>query len=523
MRKNLPVTQQERRYPDHYRLISTTTTKGVITDVNEQFCEVAGYTRDELIGQAHNLIRHPDMPPAVFKNFWDTLQANRPWMGVVKNRCKNGDHYWVSAYVSPIYEGNSVVGYESVRTMPSREQVARAEKLYRRINAGKPAGGPRMSTSAKLGLGGSLLTGVAIVAGYAAASLPPAVTVMVGLALAAVGGGLGAWLARPLKQAGEEAVAVFDNTVGERVYGEGHDDAARFRLALAMSQSQLTTVLGRIEEFGNRLAHAASEAETASEGSNTAIMSQRTEVDQLATAINEMAATVQEVARNTQHAADTAQQASEKAGMGKQVIARASDAMHKLAAHVDDSAAVIERLRGDSDNIRTVLDVINAIAEQTNLLALNAAIEAARAGDSGRGFAVVADEVRTLATRTAESTKEIAAVIQQLQQGADEAVQTMHDGQAATREVVSLAHDAAEAITAIEQSMADINDMNTQIASATEEQSAVANQLDGNIVKLNGEIHETAEAAAQAMNTSKDLVSMVEELRALIKQHDRSH
>src|SRR5690554_3533243 len=137
MRKNLPVTQREIRIPDGMRLISTTTLKGVITYCDDDFVTISGYSRDELIGQAHNLIRHPDMPPAVFADMWEYLKAGKAWMGVVKNRAKSGDHYWVSAYATPIWENGQMVGYESVRVAATREQVARAEKLYAGISAGK--------------------------------------------------------------------------------------------------------------------------------------------------------------------------------------------------------------------------------------------------------------------------------------------------------------------------------------------------------------------------------------------------
>ena len=139
MRQNLPVTQREKTFPEHERLISTTDLNSVITYCNDAFVEISGFTREELIGQPHNLVRHPDMPPAVFGHMWDTIKQGKPWMGIVKNRSKNGDFYWVSAYVTPIYENGRVSGYESVRSLPSEAQKRRAEALYSRLRAGKPA------------------------------------------------------------------------------------------------------------------------------------------------------------------------------------------------------------------------------------------------------------------------------------------------------------------------------------------------------------------------------------------------
>lgn len=130
MRSNLPVTQHERTFSARERLISTTDLHGKITYCNDAFVAISGFAREELLGQPHNLVRHPDMPGAVFAHMWDTLKQGKPWMGLVKNRCKQGDFYWVSAYVTPIYENNQMIGYESVRTLPSQAQKARASALY---------------------------------------------------------------------------------------------------------------------------------------------------------------------------------------------------------------------------------------------------------------------------------------------------------------------------------------------------------------------------------------------------------
>lgn len=137
MRKNLPITGNERTFPKEQQLISSTDIKGTILHCNDAFISISGFSREELVGKPHNIVRHPDMPEAAFKTMWSYLQQGKPWMGLVKNRCKNGDYYWVNAYVTPVTEHGRVVGYESVRSVPSREQVAHAERLYTAINAGK--------------------------------------------------------------------------------------------------------------------------------------------------------------------------------------------------------------------------------------------------------------------------------------------------------------------------------------------------------------------------------------------------
>ena len=136
MRKNLPITQTEIPVPANDRIISTTDLKGRITHINPTFTEISGFTEEDSLGQPHNLVRHPDMPPAAFDNLWQHLKSNTPWLGMVRNRCRNGDFYWVSAYVTPVYDQGQVVGYQSVRTRPDSADRTRAERLYARLNRG---------------------------------------------------------------------------------------------------------------------------------------------------------------------------------------------------------------------------------------------------------------------------------------------------------------------------------------------------------------------------------------------------
>lgn len=137
MKINLPVTGQEKSYSDHINIISTTTLKGAIESINEDFLVTSGFSEEELLGKSHNIVRHPDMPAAAFADLWQTVKSGKPWMGLVKNRCKNGDHYWVNAYVTPVFHGDQITGYQSVRVKPEREYVYRAEKVYKRLNVGK--------------------------------------------------------------------------------------------------------------------------------------------------------------------------------------------------------------------------------------------------------------------------------------------------------------------------------------------------------------------------------------------------
>jgi methyl-accepting chemotaxis protein len=238
----------------------------------------------------------------------------------------------------------------------------------------------------------------------------------------------------------------------------------------------------------------------------------RDQTDQVATAMNEMSSTVQEVARNATDAAQNTQEANKESGNGRQVVDGTISAINSLAEEVESASEVIQQLASNSQGIGQVLDVIRGIAEQTNLLALNAAIEAARAGEQGRGFAVVADEVRTLASRTQESTEEIHQMIEVLQNGARSAVREMEKGRSKAQSSVEQATLAGTSLSRITSAVGRVSEMNTQIATAAEEQSVVAEDINRNVVAIAQMAHkvsvhtgETAEAGDLLRNLAEEL------------------
>jgi len=518
MRINLPVTQTEIRLDDNTAIISTTDKKGLITSVNADFIRVSGFAEDELIGAPHNLVRHPDMPSDAFADLWQTLQAGRPWIGIVKNRCKNGDYYWVDAYASPLYENGEIAGYQSVRTRAAADVVARAEKLYAALRAKKA-----LPQAARIGLTGriaavallALLPGVVVaMAGGVSIGLVAA-GFLPGLGLAA---GLAVVTARPYARAAAHGRRIIDNRVSQIVYSGLSGEAGQFELSLHMLEARLRTVIGRIRESSAKLAGMSRQTTASMEQTRQGVGQQHNETDQLAAALNEMAATSQEVARNTAAAANAARQADSETQAGREVVNQAIDAIDHLAQEVVSAADVVHRLEAESGKIGTVLDVIRGIAEQTNLLALNAAIEAARAGEQGRGFAVVADEVRSLASRTQQATQEIQQMIGRLQGGANEAVRVMEQSRSKAQVSVQEAARVGTSLATIAHAVDTINDMNTQIASAAEEQSAVTETLNRNVTTISQLSNKTAEIARDTAHDSAQLARLAGNLESLVLQ-----
>ena len=321
-----------------------------------------------------------------------------------------------------------------------------------------------------------------------------------------------------IKRVGYATQKMSDGDLNIRLKLKGKDEMQGIAIDFNSMAEKFEALVQQITSATSQLAAASEEVAVISEQSAANLNNQRAETEQVATAMNEMAATVQEVARSAGDASGAALNADNEAKAGNAIVHQASNSIDELAREVVSAAGVIQQLASDSDTIGTVLDVIKGIAEQTNLLALNAAIEAARAGEQGRGFAVVADEVRTLAGRTQESTQEIESMIDKLQTGAKNAVTAMEAGQEKASVGVDQTKQAGEALAAITRAVTTINEMNTHIASAAEEQSATTEEMNKNIININQLADETANSASQSTSASAELSKLATDLQGLVGQ-----
>lgn len=314
------------------------------------------------------------------------------------------------------------------------------------------------------------------------------------------------------------ATAVAEGNLAFRADAGSTNEAGILAGHLNKILENFRTAMLEIHDASERLMHASGDVASVSRDTSAGVQRQQSETEQVATAVTEMTATVQEIARNSVQAAQAATQGNEEAGKGRRIVAEAIDSMDVLSQQVDRTVEVLQKLKTDSGNIGVVLDVIRSIAEQTNLLALNAAIEAARAGEQGRGFAVVADEVRTLAQRTQQSTREIQEMIQRLQTGVGEVASTMEQGQQQTRTTVEKVSEAGGSLQSITTSVGVITDMSTQIATATEEQSKVAEDVNRNIANISSAADQTATAAQRAAQATEEIADLSRKLGALVQR-----
>jgi aerotaxis receptor len=495
MHTNLPVTQKEFDYPAGATLMSTTDLSSHITYANAAFVALSGFTREELINEPHNVVRHPDMPPEAFADMWSTLKSGKSWTALVKNRRKNGDHYWVRANATPMITNGAVTGFMSVRTKPARNEVEQAEQLYRRFRDGKMGkrafcqglvvrtgllrflSAPQtMSVRWRIRLALASVAALAEVAAWACGLGGLHLAVMAGcLASMAMAGS--AWLASqiatPLALVQRQALLVAAGQPGENVHLNRVDEIGMILRAVNQAGLNLRSLVDDVSEQVSGLRSASREI---AQGNTD--LSARTE--QASSNLQQTAASMEQMTSSVRTSADTAQRALQLANT-------TSDAAARGGQVVDQVVGTMQTITTSSKRIADIISVIDGIAFQTNILALNAAVEAARAGEQGRGFAVVAGEVRGLATRSADAAKEIKSLINASVDEVESGAQLVGHAGDAIKDIVNQVHDVAALIGTITSSaqmqssgIGDVNmavsrlDQMTQLNAALVEESAAA-------------------------------------------------
>lgn len=500
MRSNLPVTQREYHFPGSETLLSTTDISSHISYANAAFIRTSGYSSDELMEQPHNLVRHPDMPAEAFADMWRNLKEGRSWTALVKNRRKDGDHYWVRANAAPMRRNGRVVGYLSVRTRPSRAEVEATEALYRRFREGRASGlafwnglivrtGLMRWVNAQqllpaawrvrlpLMAVGAVLGAALAASGLQAAALAGVAAVM-GVGLLLADWFIEAQVTSPLKKVLGTALQVASGEAAEEIGLNRCDEVGLIARAINQSGLNLQSLVSDVHEQVSGVQVASKEIAIANK-----TLSLRTE--ETASNLEETAAAMQQQTVTVGQNSDSAQQANQLANAATQVAARGGEAM----AEVISTMALIS---DSSKKIADIISVIDSIAFQTNILALNAAVEAARAGEQGRGFAVVASEVRSLAGRSAAAAKEIKGLI-------DDSVSKVGSGS-------RLVADAGQTMTEVVSQVRRVNELIADITQASKEQAVGISQVGHAVSQLdemtqkNAVMVEESSAAANSMS-----------------------
>lgn len=518
MRDNQPVTQSEYKFPSEERLISATDKCGCIQYVNDAFVKVSGFERSELIGQPHNIVRHPDMPEVVYKIMWKTISSGKPWMGLVKNRRKNGDHYWVSAYVTPIFENNAIIGYESVRVGIDSAQKARATHVYKRLKAGKSPFpiSAFLSYYAKQNASGLLVSVVAAVTAYSVVNLTAGLIAFLAALLATLFSISSS--ERSLKQLIHLRPDAFCDSTTAYTYSKDGGAKARLEMMIRSEAARARTAITRVEDSVSTLWDIVRATREQADASERLIEEQNDKTQDVASAINQMSTSIQEVALSVENNSEKSEIATHNLDTGVTVAADALQAIKRLNEAVGSIADTVDELSGSTGEIGKAADLITAIAEQTNLLALNAAIEAARAGDHGRGFSVVADEVRSLATKTRASTESIHKIVDNLMVKAEDAVAVSQQGEKAATEGVEMVGKTDAALQKIRDAVQSITEMTIQMSSAVEQQSNVAEHINQQVNAIANSARTANDNAIETSRSSKELENTADQLYKLIQR-----
>ncbi len=514
MKINLPVTGNERRFDESARIISTTDPKGIITGYNQTFFDISGFDANELDHKNHNVVRHPEMPPAAFAGLWQTVKQGKSWMGIVKNRCKNGDHYWVDAFVTPITDGNQTIEYQSVRSKPCAERVARAEQAYQRINAGKKPfrKGASLLTRLMLCYLGALTIPLAV------ELVAPQFEMIALIASFGIAAGLFYWQMAPVRQMATESKHTAEDPLMQYVYTGRTDELGQIQLSSKMYASQLDAVVSRLNYATDALEVSAKESSQIAQKAGDCIRQQQNATQEINTSMTEMSASIQQVAQNATETAQSAREANIEAESSRDSVINTVESINELGEDIVAAAGIIERLAKESQSISGVLDVIREVAEQTNMLALNAAIEAARAGEQGRGFSVVADEVRALAGRTQKSIQEIEKMVSSIQKRANEGTEAMQSSCEKVRNTCEQTQAITVFLDQISHTIQTIDDMTAQIAAATEQQQISAEHIRNNVEALYGQTLQAVEVAGDNDLVSQNLAQHTQQLKTLVRQ-----
>jgi aerotaxis receptor len=538
------TVDRETLVPENVFIYSRTDPRGRITEANQAFADLSGYSIEEMIGKPHNLVRHPDMPKEAFADMWHSLKAGRPWQGVVKNRRKDGGFYWVLATVSPVRaEGGNVVGFQSLRRRPSREQVKDASDAYCRIQHGDrslfieegralPNPSPlvrslsrpdfRFALGASFGLAASL-AGFSLEFGAARFPLVRAACTAT-FALGALGALFILFstlpnLLRDLDQIEayiDQLLCTGDFTASLHLHQRGR--SARIARKLSLLTGWVQSTFQCIQDAVVPVEVGTDQIRVLVEGIDQASADQNTATESVAAATTELDLTIREVTQNLQSTEAAVQESGRRATDGAKVSDRATEQIQELASVVKIASAEVETLGTSSAEVGAIARVIREIANQTNLLALNASIEAARAGEAGRGFSVVANEVRSLADRTMKATAEIDALIGTIKGDSDRAIAGMRAGATQVTTGVALVQEAQSVLSGINNLMTDAVRRVSEIATASSQQAEAMSEISSNISHVAAMTGKNAGLAKETTQLIGNLAPMVDRVKQAVEQ-----
>ena len=501
-------------------LLSTTDLKGRITYANAEFCNIAEYKLDELLSRGHNIVRHPDMPKPAFSNLWATIKEGNSWMGPVKNYCKNGDYYWVNAYVTPIKDNvGKVTEYQSVRTKAEPEIINRAEKVYEALRLDKLPWLlklPRIDITSILYFSLLLLTLSFFIQILQSETLN--YFTWFGQILSFAIFALFTFWRKKYQQVLLQSESIFNNPLMSYIYSGSIDKIGYIALALNMRKAEQNAIIGRVKDLSSNVNNIANNSADHNNDISKMLTEQCDKIITISHAMDKIVSSIHELVSSMNEAANASEQGKLISQEGVDVIDQTVESVMQLSIQLESVEGVIQQLVEKGSAIETILNNISSIADQTNLLALNAAIEAARAGTHGKGFAVVAEEVRALAQRTQQSTQEITSMLTQFKEGSNRAIDEMQKSIQLTNNCVNYSHSTGKTFKKIHTEVDKISTLNNKISMTINEQSNVTKEVNQNTILIKDIATSGLNLSGKSQQLSSTLLNEVNSLHCLISQ-----
>jgi len=536
MKINTPVTNNEILMKPGKPIVSKTDLKGIITYVNQTFMDISGYTREELLGKNHNIVRHPDMPVQAFAWLWDTIKDDIPWRGVVKNRAKNGDFYWVEAYVTPIKENGRTTGYMSVRNIPDRAEVQACEGLYKALREGKaalPKRGFRLddvSFQTKLNI--IFITMAIMLGGSNLYYFLEAKTTLDRIVASVVGVGtlltvfarfwLGGTVNRFLGKARHALAQIAEGNFNFTVSVDSRDEFGHILNELESMRINLRAIMADVMLAAKSVESSSQNVESEMQGLLQRSNSQAERVDSVSAAVEQMNQSVAAASEHTKTSEEMARSTASIVQNGSQKMDHSIASVERIVTVVNESRNTLLNLHESIQRIEQLTQTIKDVAEQTNLLALNAAIEAARAGEQGRGFAVVADEVRKLAERTARSTVDISSTVSSIQQATEAAVTSMDSAVSEVGRSTGLISESSSSLSEILTASDKGMEMAHEISVMLQQQAAAAANVAHNMLEIYDLSCSNTASIRGTEQSTGELANTATELNLLVKHFEKS-